>query len=340
MTMLNWLFGSKPALPGELDPVLMREAIDFMLKRVDPRLMLVRNYQQRLLLPMATTITHLRDVVDRLPEARPCHPDNWSQDAYLRAFFAAPDSLEAAVNRSQELREFFEAHPAVDVAHALLGMGLRRKQVLGVALKGEVMQHDVQKIVWTFEDHKLRFVGTDSQTLRRAIAEGVLDQLAQYMLEQIEGQQQQRSMLEQERAILKARQQLLLRQGHSINAMLSDDAPSKDDQGRLQQQLDENDLALQQMGASHELLEQYFQQLEQMLAHSENTIPVRQLTVELDQMNTEVEPNPLVVSHPLTLTVLQTQTEPPQERTFMLVQVRREQLKTASALLDDALKLL
>lgn len=340
MSMLNWLFGSKQVLQGEFDPALMRQAIDFLLKRIDPRLMLVRNYQQRLLQPMATTITHLRDVVDRLPEARPCHPDSWSQDEYLRAFFAAPDSLEAAVNRSQALREFFEAHPAVDVAHALLGMGLRRKQVLGVALKGEVMQHDVQKTVWTFEDHKLRFVGTDSLTLRRSIAEGVLDQLAQYMLEQIEGQQQQRLMLEQERAILKTRQQLLLRQGHSLNAMLSDDAPSQDDQGRLQQQLDENDRALQQLGASHELLEQYFQQLEKMLAQPEKTIPVQQLTVELDQMNTEVEPNPLVVSHPLTLTVIQTQAEPPQERTFMLVQVRREQLKTASALLDDALKLL
>lgn len=38
MTLLNWLFGSKPALPGEFDPVLMRQAIDFMLKRIDPHL--------------------------------------------------------------------------------------------------------------------------------------------------------------------------------------------------------------------------------------------------------------------------------------------------------------
>jgi hypothetical protein len=339
--MFDWLFGSKQTLPGEFDPALMREAIDFMLKRIDPRLMLVSDYQQRLLEPMATTMMHLRDIVDGLPESRPCHPESWAQDAYLRAFFAAPDSLEAAVNRSQELREYFEANPTQDSVHALLGMRVRRKQVFGVALKGEVMQHDVQKTVWSFEDHKLRFIGRDSQSLRRAIAEGVLDQLAQYMLEQIEGEQAQRSMLAQERAALKTRQQLLQRQGHALTAMLGDEAaPSQQDQERVQQLLDENDQALQQMGAAHEVLEKHLAHLQRLLAQPEQTIPVHQQSVRLDQMNTEVEESPTVVSNPLAFTVIQVAANPPQERTFMLVLIRREQLKTSSALLDDAFKLL
>ena len=341
MSFLDWLFGAKQALPGQFDPALMREAVDFLLRRIDPRLMLVSDYQQRLLEPMATTICHLRDILDGLPASRPCHPDNWSQDVYLRAFFAAPDSLEAAVNRSQELREYFEANPALDTVHALLGMRVRRKQVFGVALKGEVMQHDVQKTVWSFKDHKLRFVGSDSQHLRRAIAEGVLDQLAQYMLEQIEGEQAQRSMLEQERAALKTRQQLLQRQGHGLTAMLGDEnTPSQQDQQRVQQLLDENDQALQQMGAAHESLEKYLTQLQQLLGQPAQTIPVHQQTLRLDQMNTEVEESPIVVSNPLTLTVIQVAADPLHERTFMLVQIRREQLKTSSALLDDAFKLL
>ncbi|MGL5986423.1 MAG: hypothetical protein ACRCZ5_06055 [Burkholderiales bacterium] len=341
MSIFDWLFGNKQAEIAGLDPALVRQAVDYLLQRIDPRLMLVRDYQARLMPPMAAIIQHLRGIVDALPEPRPCDPEHWSQDVYLRSFFAAPDSLAAAVNRSLPLREFFQDNPSVDVAHALLGMAVRRKQVFGVALKGELMQHDVEKTVWAFDDHKLRFIGADAAALRRSIGAGVLEQLAQYMLEHIEGEQEQRNMLEQERAALKTRAQLLLRQGRGMDAMLGDTPPpNQAEQERIQQLLDENSQALQQMGAAHEALERYFAHLLQLLGEPEQTIPVHRHSVILDQMNNEVAADAGVASHALELSIVQTQAEPPQERTFILVKIRREQLSSSAELLDDALKML
>src|ERR1700754_3230814 len=194
--------------------------------RAIPQLKLARLYDKRLAPAIRGTLGYARGIVAALPAPRDADASAWSNDPYIHAFFATCDDVYHAFGRSHELRAWFDEHIDCGEVYAVLGMDMAERSVLGVAQHEGKTRTDVRQTTISFSDHRVRIFGRSEADLHDEIVRRIVDQLALEALEQIAGDKSRRDALEQERALLKARLQLLQRQGAGMHAGAAAAAPA------------------------------------------------------------------------------------------------------------------
>src|SRR4051812_12925959 len=115
------LFGGAPEDGAKVEPELVELAIEAVIETVDPRLRTVSGYRKKMAPGAAATIRHLRSLVPYLPAVLELSRSAWTSDSTINALFATADDVRSALGRSPALRAYFEANPATDEVHALLG---------------------------------------------------------------------------------------------------------------------------------------------------------------------------------------------------------------------------
>jgi hypothetical protein len=327
--------------PGDApDHLLAGEIMDRLLC-LNPQLRLVRRHQDRLEPAIAVAIRHMNGIVAGAPPAREASAAVWSDDPYIHAFFAAPDDVARALSRSADLRAFFAQHPDVDEAYAVLGMAMTEKHTLGVALEGETMRRDVPQTTVSFSDHQVRMCGRTDQELRREIVRRMVDQLGLDGLARIAAGKSRRDILEQERALLRTRLQMLERQGVGMRSVLGHEAgPGAVELAELQGQIADNEHRLASLGIRSEALEQELEQLCAILSEPGQHIYVENKRFRLDRMNVVLPDHSTQAGAALAIQIARVPTTPPQLRAFALVRFARGALLPAASLLDEASRLL
>jgi hypothetical protein len=347
MKLAQWLGGLRLTRDraGEPDRVHVAEAVERIVA-LSPHLRMARRYEARLGPAVATALRHVGGIVAAIPPAREASAAAWSQDPYIHAFFAGADSVAPALSRSRDLRAFFDQNPGLPEAHAVMGMAMREKRVLGAALEGEIMRRDVVQETINFSDHQVRICGRSEPELREEVVRRLVAQLGLQGMARYAAEQARRGLLESERALLATRLRLLERKGVGMGGLVGAPLGDEDEAGgggelaRLQDAIADNDAAIQALGLRSEALDRELAEVCAVLADPAAHLFVRTRRCVLNRMNVVMPPDRPDCGDEVVFQVAQVPTVPPQARAFTLVRFARDDLRSVTGLLDEAARLL
>ncbi|PLZ04123.1 hypothetical protein CY652_00060 [Burkholderia sp. WAC0059] len=307
--------------------------------RLSPTLKLARRYRARLAPALQVSFDYVAGLVGRVPAAREASALSWSTDPYIHAFFAAPGEVAPALSRSPELHAWFDLHPLAQHGYAVLGMAMTERRVFGVEQQGDAVRVDVARTTLSFDDHQVRVCGETEVELRREIVQRVVEQIALEGLARIGDDESRRDALEEERALLRTRLQLLAHQGAGTSGMLGGHAaaPTADVAGvaRLQARLDRNAQALARLGLKTDALERELDVICDVLSHPEAHTQVETRRVRLDRMNVVVDDDSRDCA-PIEFPLARIPASPLGVRAFSLVRFERADLTVSTGVFDAA----
>jgi hypothetical protein len=170
----GWL-RSTPPLP-EHERIAVERAVD----RVDPLLRLVPSYQKQLAPAVQRALAHGDALVAALPGPVDVRAQAFGSDPLIHAFFSTPGNITETLGRSQEVRDFLAApsHQLAESFYGLLGARRREKNVMGMAMCGDMVQADAPQKLLYFADHTLRAISADLDETRRRLKLAGFDSLA------------------------------------------------------------------------------------------------------------------------------------------------------------------
>ncbi|SAK52772.1 hypothetical protein AWB79_01928 [Caballeronia hypogeia] len=331
--MFDWLFkrggGTDHASRDDV-----RRALD-RITGIAPQLKLANRYEARLAPVIGTTLAFARELVSALPPPRDAKPDAWAGDAHLRAMFATPEDITEVIGQSTDVRNWFDAHIAPDHVYAVLSSRLVERRVLGAALEGGVMRSDVARTTIGFDDKRIRICDESDDALRHNIVQRVIEQLTLEAVSRVAEQAARRDALQEHRALLTARMQMLGRRGVGMSSLIAS-TDLAGDATRLQRDFEENEAALAALGSVADAIEMQLQTVIDLLAAPEALIHVTQRTLCINQMNLLVEDGSDECGAQLTIHLAHMPMQPPQTRAVEFVRIARRDMPPAGSTLEGA----
>jgi hypothetical protein len=313
--------------------------IDAMIERLlvlSPALRLTRHYRARLAPALAIAFDFVRGLVRQMPPAHEASASAWMSNAYIHAFFAAPEDVAHALSRSPELHTWFDQHPLAREAYAVLSMAMTERHVLGVEQHGDAVHADVARKTLSFDDHQVRVCGGTEEDLREQIVTRVVEQIALEGLARIGADESRRDALEEERALLGTRRQLLTRQGAGTGEMLGERRLANvAELARLQAETDKNGRELAALGLKTDALEHELDVICDVLSHPASYTHVETKRVRLDPMNVVIDGDAPHGEAEIEFPLARIPASPLGERAFALVRFARADLMNRPSLFDE-----
>ena len=335
MGILDWLRPS--ARVKKKSPESQR--VDAMIERLlvlSPPLRLARQHRTRLAPAIAISFDFVRGLVRQMPPAHDASASAWASNPYIHAFFAAPDDVPHALSRSPELHAWFDQRPLAREAYAVLAMAMTERHVLGVEQHGDEVHADVARTTLSFDDHQVRVCGETEADLREQIVNRVVEQIALEGLAKIGADESRRGALEEERALLATRRQLLTRQGAGTGEMLGERRLANvAELAHLQEEIDRNGRKLAALGLKTDAIEHGLNVICDVLAHPADYTHVQTKRVRLDSMNVVVNGDAANGAAQIEFPLARIPASPLGERAFTAVRFARADLLPMMNILDE-----
>ncbi|WP_235012108.1 hypothetical protein [Caballeronia catudaia] len=331
--MFNWLF--KRDESATRDDV--RQALGRIVS-VAPQVRLASRYESRLAPVIGKTIDHVRALVAALPAPRDATPGAWSDDPYLRAKFATPDDIARVIDESHDMRGWFDDHIAADYAFAVLGATLVERQVLVAALEGGAMRSDVARTAVGFDDKRMRFCNETDEALRHDLVQRIVEQFALEAMSRVAEKEARRDALQEYRALLSARMQMLGRRGAGMSSLIAS-ADLAGDATRLQRDFEENEARLSALGSLADSIETQLQTIVELLDEPAKLISVTERTLRLNHMNLLMERRCDEPHAEIAIHLAHLPTQPPQTRAVEIVRIARRDVPKGGARFEEAERL-
>ncbi|GAB6851857.1 hypothetical protein [Paraburkholderia kururiensis] len=335
MGMLSWMWHRNTAVPPAASDEV-RDAVERIVK-LHPQLRLVGQYEAHLGRAVSVSLQYVEGLVESLPPAREASAAAWSSDACIHAFFTAPDDVAPALSRSTDLQHFFDECPAAGEVFAVLGMAMTERRAPGAKQVGLEVRSDVMRTTVSFGDYQVRVCGLTETLLRREIVRRVLDQLALEGLSHVEADTARRDALQQERALLKARMQLLERGGVGMRQVMgSGTAPDLAERAKIQSLMDENERSLADLGLQTDALQRELQLICDVLADPASHLDVTRKRLRLNAMNVVLEDNDPAKGEEIEFRLARLPADPGTWRAFALVRFSRADLLPPASMHEEA----
>lgn len=341
MSILDW-FKNRPAQfdPDRLSDEMTVQAIDKAVTLTNPRIKLVRSYQERLAPVVETSVRYIRELVLALPPPIQVSTAGWSADPALRAFFVAASDISSSVGRSNNLRTLFGKYPVLDEACFILSMVYGEQHVLGMSLQGEVVQREVAQTVIGFSEHQARICGLDESEVRRLLGTQTYEYLVAQALSEIGEERSERRELENNRALIRSRLRLLQQQGPGLGSVFGSAPATSVEQLKLEAELLENERQMEALGSSQSVLESELEFLREVLEHPERYVRVEQRQLRLSTMNVVVDEKSGDVASDIAFSLAHLKGSPPIQSAFVLGRFSRAELPESRMNFEDAARYL
>ena len=341
MGILDWIRGKRERTGDPGAEARAAEALERIIQLTNPRLRFARRYKPRLLPAVQTAMEYGRSLVAGAAPEREASAAAWPSDIYLRAYFATAGDLARAFSRSTDLCAWFDRNPGAQTASVVLSMLLVERKVLGVALVGTELRRDVPQTTVSFTDYRARICGTSDAELRQDVERRVVDQLALIGIGIAADDQSRREMLEQERALLRARLRMLESQGAGLTALGGKEVDASQ-YDRLHTDLAINEQALKVLATGSEVLDYQLERMREVLASPQEHFSVSAKRLRLNRMNVVVDETDPQPAETLELQVARVPlpAAPAELRTFSFVRFPRSGLLPRGSLLNDAARML
>jgi hypothetical protein len=275
----RWLKRGLPAEAGQVSDASILEATAHVVQLVDPRLALCPGYATRLEPGVRKALAHCIEMEAQMPPEISVVPGTWASDSQLFAFFATESDFLRVCSRSTELLQFFDENPLAEAAYGALTAVVVERKVMGPAIVNGMLRQDVLQTTVSFTDHKLTIVAADAPRLRRAISKRAFEELAVITFARGEAESAARQQLDDDRALLLARRQMLARRGTGLDAA---------DASRLQDvdaEIEKNTREMQRIGNSADALERRLSSLIDVLEHAADLISLERRQMRLTNTN-------------------------------------------------------
>jgi len=251
---------------------------------MNPRLKSARRHEARLAQSLHTALSYTDDLVASLPAVRDANAQAWSSDPVMRSLFATPGDLAQAFSRSEALRALFERDAGSTEAYAVLGMAMIERHILGVALEGDSIRHDVPQTTLCFSDHRVRICSGSEEGLRNEIGCRLIDQLALAGFESLAANR--RDLADQSRTLIDKRIALLQSQGAGLRGVVGEPAATAPDElARIQTEIENNSRALARLRVPEQSLELELECVCNVFQHPADHLHIKSRHIRIDSMN-------------------------------------------------------
>jgi len=341
MGILDW-FKNRPSQSDSdrLSDEMTLRAVDKAVTLTNPRLKLVRSYQERLVPAVEISVRYLRGKMLELPSAIRISEANWASEPVLRAFFASASEIPAAFGRSRNLRTLFDKFPELDEACLVLGMTYNEQQVYGMSLRGDIVQRDIAQTVVDFSVPRTRICGHTDAEVRHLLGTQSFEYLVAQAMIEIGEARSERQELAETRALIRSRLRLLQQQGPGLGSVF-DVAPAvTDEQQKLEAQLLENERQMEEMGGPQSALEEELDCLREVLEHPECYIRFERNKLRLSTLNVVLDDTSTDVSSDVVFSLVNLDGVPKVRRAFILGCLARSDLPVARMNFEDAARYL
>lgn len=268
----------------------LREAIEQAVDASEPRIRLVGNYAEKLVDAVETALNYSGSVLQQLPLAVLLGARAWSRDPQVNAFFATVDDVRATLGESPAIHTFF-ADGGHAECFALMLMVKRETETFGAVLSGDVVVRDVRRILVSFSQHRLFFPAASEAELREELKQRMLVFLATRALERINELRTRRSALEEQRRQLQAQLRALRGHAQGLQPLLSTNDADERRAAVLEQRLLQTEEELVAARKPLGTLDDYLEQIRQVLSQPEIYLQVRSLALRLNRLGVRLPPD-------------------------------------------------
>jgi len=283
---------------------LIERAIERAVDGTDRRLRAVSGYKKRLRPAVIHALDHVVGLVDSLPPPLELDRRNYGSDAELNAYFASVDHMNEVLSRDPEMRQWQKCseNAAAESVFALLLMELSERNVLGVALEGNDLRHDVAQVTVSFSKHRMADPAAAEDDTRRLLKRRAFDHLLTLALGGIAEARGESSDLQHERDLLRSKQAALA-SGHWGFGADSDAeaAETPPDPRALEQRIKEIDAQLSTLSTG--MLQAHLDVLVDVLGGAEKHLYGESSTLSIDRQGVK-QSQPGAQATPITLTTL------------------------------------
>lgn len=341
MGILDWFKNRSAQFDAEQrSDALTEQAIEKAVVLTNPRLKLVRAYQDRLGPAVETSVAHLRRLISALPAPIRISAANWGFDPVLRAFFATPSDITTVLGRSHNVRTLFEKFPELDEAHVVLGMAFSEQKVRGLSLQGGGVPQDAEATMVSFADHQVRICGQEEREIRRLLGTQLFEYLVAQALIEIGEDRSERRELEDERSLIRARLRLLQQQGPGLGTVFGSAPGAAEERAKLEAQLIENERQMEMIGGSDSILEGELEHLQSVLANPERYVRIEHKDLRLSTMNVMLDETSTDVACDVSFSLAELSGSPSIRSAFVLGTFARAELPPERMNFDDAIRYL
>lgn len=179
LKLFQSIFGPGADKPGAYPDDLIERAIERAVDGTDRRLRAVSGHKKQLRPAVIHAIDHVVKLVDSLPAPLELARRHYGTDAELNAYFASVDHMNDVLSRDAEMRRWQKSpeHSAAERVFALMTMELHERNVLGIALEGNELRHDVAQVTVSFNKHRLIDPESAEDDTRRRLKRRAFDHL-------------------------------------------------------------------------------------------------------------------------------------------------------------------
>lgn len=290
------LFGGSPqagqpdALPETLE-ALVSELIEMVVETVEPRLRFLPDYKKRLEGPVRRTIAHMRSLAGHIPAPLPLSVSTWGSNSQINAFFVSAQDITTTLGRSKELRAFFEDthNGGADYAVAALGMLVRERNILGMAIESGMLRQDVAQTTVSFTDHRIVMPGNSEMEMRIELGKRIFRFMLQIALGKIRALQELGQDLEERKAKLATQLRLLQGRQTSLESLAEEVGSHDAEIIKLQQSLSQTESELNENKAGSSTLEHYIDQVAHILDHPAEHLRLQVIPLRVTRTGIKVE---------------------------------------------------
>jgi hypothetical protein len=280
LRLLQSIFGSYKG--GRYPESLVREAIERAVDATDPWLRAVSGYRKKLRPAVIRAMDHVVALVDGLPPPVSLDPANYADDLRLKSLFISSDEMNRFLAGDRSLAQFIRG-PGGGASRitALLAMEKQEQVSLTEDYSGDVVIRDVRQVTVTFDGHRFIDPSTDEGETRRLLRRRAYDQLLGLALKRLTVVKSERVELEQRRALLKNKLNLLEREGWGFDRA---DPSGKPGVAEVEERIGEIEAELKELGGDDRILARYLEIVADLLGRPEEHFWARNETIFVGRM--------------------------------------------------------
>lgn len=268
---------------GAYSDELVQRAIERAVDGTDPRLRALSGYARKLRAAVIHAIDHVVHLVDGMRAPLELDRTKYASDPELIAYFASANHAQEILAVDPALNQWLASPDRAATPHIvmLLLMEQQERQVLGVALEGEMLRRDVAQTTVSFAHHRLLDpAGTGEETLR-LLKRRAFDHLLAMALGRITSAHAERADLERERQLLRRKQAALAAGRWSFDDAGSVAPPEPQ---ALQKQLEEIESQLQARGGGQDILKTHLDMVVDVLSQADHNFWLERQPLVVDRM--------------------------------------------------------
>lgn len=304
LKLFQSIFRSGADKLGTYPEDLIERAIERAVDGTDRRLRALPGYKKSLRPAVVHAIDHVVELVDHLPPPLMLDRRNYGSDAELNAYFASVDHMNEVLSRDAEMRKW-QKSPESALAErviALLIMDMNERNVLGVALEGNELRHDVAQVTVNFNKHRMVDPTAVEDETRRLLKRRAFDHLLTLALAGIAEAHGEHGDLKRERDLLRSKQAALASGDWGFgngNNQAGSAAPP--DPRELEQRIKDIDAQLSRLSTG--TLQRHLDVLVEVLGAAEKNLRGESSTLSIDRQGVKQSQSGSQTT-PITLTTL------------------------------------